>query len=529
MDTMTVQTVAPVTFSEGASKSTDQQTANGRQDAKSNNQGASSPAKSLKASAADILPIQATLRHLSNKTEAGSSKHSTSPVSGRPPPKRSSGRTEGTRSSSGPAVQKTLTDKVSDIRDKDRQEHASNIIKVITSKTKEDIQSGGFSLPVGDSADSFGLKLGLAVEFAFYLKFWGSEDKPSTQYGAKMMKIHGHLSTNLHLRRQVLMGVISPKQLSGLSDEEITRGLFKDNNNQASANGHHGEEDKHPSSSVVQDKTSGRIKICFKEKDDKKTPSTASRKNIGQGVTRLKEQPNNRKCNRFRGTKRDRDADSTDDERLDVKHEQVPTSKAKDHSRRIEELNKITAGYIQPDPKDVAVAYLDTSLHLPSDAPLGWPHLIDLTTLNGTDTTGLHVADMVVTVLYNHNPDTLARFMDMSHNFTFHVKEPLTSDDQDFLVIRTALAVTVGFVDEGEKWSVKHKYGLRATPMAMWTPLFLQDYQEGGLEEDAIIVDDVVQMMVAGEALAFEMLEAQVWKAKEGARIHVRNSAAWRS
>ena len=421
--------------------------------------------------------------------------------------------------------QKIVTSNVSDIKNQDRQRYTSNIVTLLTNKIKEDVKSGAFSLPIGSSADGLGLRLGLDVEFAIHL--WGPGKTASPQYEAKVQKILKDLSIDPQLRYRVLTGAVTPKQLCSFPNKvNAATSPEKHNSDRAQIIQGQDEIKNAQSSQHAQGIRSKIVKLRLKRSHQKDPPASVL-KSIEQDPTSI-ENSQVQEDKKSKVSKRNRDENSTNDnaDALEIRRG-VPTGRTRDHGRRIEELKKITANYIYPDPADVAVTYLDTNLHLPADAPLGWPHLIDLSALEESDTTGLCIADMVVTVLLNHSPATLARFMDMSHNFVFHVKERHTSDDQDLLIVRTEMAVTVGFVDEGEKWSVRHRYALRATPLAMWTPLFIEDYQGGS--SGSIVIDDVVQIMVAGEAMAFEMLEAQVWKPTDGASIHVRNSSAWRS
>lgn len=421
--------------------------------------------------------------------------------------------------------QKIVTSNVSDIKNQDRQRYTSNIVTLLTNKIKEDVKSGAFSLPIGSSADGLGLRLGLDLEFAIHL--WGPGKTASPQYEAKVQKILEDLSTDPQLRYRVLTGAVTPKQLCSFPDKVNTTVVpDKRNSNPAQIDQGQDEIKNAQSSQHAQEIRNKIVKLRLKRRHQDDPPASVL-KTIEQDPTSV-ENSQVREDKKSKVSKRNRDENSANDnaDALEIRRG-VPTGRTRDHGRRIEELKKITADYIYPDPADVAVTYLDTNLYLPADAPLGWPHLIDLSTLDESDTTGLCIADMVVTVLLNHSPATLARFMDMSHNFVFHVKERHTSDDQDLLIVRTEMAVTVGFVDEGEKWSVRHRYALRATPLAMWTPLFIEDYQ-GGFS-GSIVIDDVVRIMVAGEAMAFETLKAQAWKPSYGASIHVRNSSAWRS
>ena len=445
-------------------------------------------------------------------------------------PGRRSSRTEAQRLASVPKLQTAVTDRVSDIENKDRQEFASALIKMFTEKAREDTNAGDFRPFLGSrSAEGFGLSLGLFIEFEVYRKFWTSEAKGNEQYEAKIRMLLEHVPKNAFFRELLFVGKIPLKQLCLLSDEAITRDFLADRYGDPHGGDLASKIVDQPTQNTRR-KTSRHVDIQPKKKSHKKGPVEITHDDDDQDADFI-DHPNPKRT-KSKGKKRPRSATSPDlvD---DPDPSPSPLQTHKPHSKRIQSLNKITQAYIQPEPADVAVTYLDTSLLLPPDAPLGWPHLIDLTSLNRLDTTGLQVPDMIVTVLCNHSPDTLARFMDMSHGFTFHVKEPPLSESQDLVIVRTATTVTVGFVDEGKRWTARHRYGLRASVMARWTPLCIEEFTTGEENEEkegrVVVVDDVVSVMVGGEALAFQLLEGEVWVPGEGARVHVRSSAAWRT
>lgn len=93
------------------------------------------------------------------------------------------------------------------------------------------------------------------------------------------------------------------------------------------------------------------------------------------------------------------------------------------------------------------IEYLSTCSQLPADAPVGHPHLIDIESVDADYPSypqpGLCIADMVVTILYNYNPETLERFLDMSHDFKFHIHFKREGGLLDFVIIRKGNTVTV--------------------------------------------------------------------------------------
>ena len=95
------------------------------------------------------------------------------------------------------------------------------------------------------------------------------------------------------------------------------------------------------------------------------------------------------------------------------------------------------------------IKYLTACPDLSKDAPVGHPHLVDVSTVDmdfPRPEPGLGIADMVVTVLFNHSPETLQRFLDLSHNFKFWIRHRAERGSLDFCIIRDGLTVTVRIV-----------------------------------------------------------------------------------
>ena len=72
------------------------------------------------------------------------------------------------------ALQMNLVENIADIESDDRQKVATAIVKMFVDETKKAVKAGSFSLPGGQPVDHFGTKLGLAVEYAIYLNYWGT-------------------------------------------------------------------------------------------------------------------------------------------------------------------------------------------------------------------------------------------------------------------------------------------------------------------------------------------------------------------
>ena len=118
--------------------------------------------------------------------------------------------------------------KISDIESADRQKVATAIVKMFTDETKKAIKAGAFTLPEGQDVDDFGLVLGLAVEYAIYMNYWGMEPKASHQYSDRFRMVLANVKQNASLRDQLLTGQLSPNQFSKMSSEDMASKELKE-------------------------------------------------------------------------------------------------------------------------------------------------------------------------------------------------------------------------------------------------------------------------------------------------------------
>ena len=95
-------------------------------------------------------------------------------------------------------------------------------------ETKKAIKAGSFSLPEGQLVDDFGLRLGLAVEFAIYMNYWGMEAKPGQPYSDKFRMVLANVKQNSSLRDQLLTGQLSPNEFSKMSSEDMASKELKE-------------------------------------------------------------------------------------------------------------------------------------------------------------------------------------------------------------------------------------------------------------------------------------------------------------
>jgi len=118
-------------------------------------------------------------------------------------------------------LQTELVENISDLQSDDRKKVATALVKMFVDQTKQAEKQHAFSLPPGQKADSFGLRLGLAVEYAMYLNFWGHSGKPSDQYSDKFRAISHNVKANAELRDRLLNGSLSPNDLSKMSRDDM--------------------------------------------------------------------------------------------------------------------------------------------------------------------------------------------------------------------------------------------------------------------------------------------------------------------
>lgn len=98
-------------------------------------------------------------------------------------------------------------------------------------------------------------------------------------------------------------------------------------------------------------------------------------------------------------------------------------------------------------PKLDALEYLDNYAALPADRPVGYPHLINMDKYQEhIQRQGLRIADAVVTVLYNWEPEALTAFLDDDlEDFRFQVVD-FSDHPQNFYVQRKRRRVEAGYI-----------------------------------------------------------------------------------
>ena len=111
--------------------------------------------------------------------------------------------------------------KISELQSEDRRKAATAMVKMLTEETKKAEKAGSFNLPMGQTLEDFVLDLGLLVEYAIYLGYWGNANKPSEQYSSKFRGILFNVKANPGLRDRLLDGSLSAADLAKMSSDDM--------------------------------------------------------------------------------------------------------------------------------------------------------------------------------------------------------------------------------------------------------------------------------------------------------------------
>lgn len=118
-------------------------------------------------------------------------------------------------------LQTELVENISDLQSDQRRRAAEALVKLFVDQTQQAQKQDSFKLPQGQTPDAFGLRLGLAVEYAVYLNFWGQSGVPSSVYGDKFRMILHNVKANTALRDRLLSGSLSPNEFSKMSSFDM--------------------------------------------------------------------------------------------------------------------------------------------------------------------------------------------------------------------------------------------------------------------------------------------------------------------
>ena len=146
------------------------------------------------------------------------------------PRRKSSAMTVPVRSDSkGVNLQTELVENISELQNEARQRAATGLVKLFVDQTKQAQKQGAITVPPGQTLEAFGLRIGLAVEYAIYLNFWGHAGEPSPQYGEKLRMVLHNIKANPALRDRVLSGSLSPNDLSKMTSYDMASKELQEN------------------------------------------------------------------------------------------------------------------------------------------------------------------------------------------------------------------------------------------------------------------------------------------------------------
>ena len=131
--------------------------------------------------------------------------------------------------SKGVNLQTELVENISELQNEARQRAATALVKLFVDQTKQAQKQGAFTVPPGQTVEAFGLRIGLAVEYAIYLNFWGHGGEPSSQYAEKLRMVLHNVKANPALRGRVLSGSLSPNDLSKMTSNDMASKELQEN------------------------------------------------------------------------------------------------------------------------------------------------------------------------------------------------------------------------------------------------------------------------------------------------------------
>ena len=140
--------------------------------------------------------------------------------------------------------------------------------------------------------------------------------------------------------------------------------------------------------------------------------------------------------------------------------------------------------------EDIKLVYLSDYPELPTDAPIGHPHIVNLSALqDDVPTDDITIADVVASVLFKYRPSALTAFLDLdrSHvhflcrsggelDFCISRKGQTVKITSSTLDVSSGVAVLtsqVGWLNEREQggWDLVFKYVIDEEATGNWSPM----------------------------------------------------------
>ena len=114
-----------------------------------------------------------------------------------------------------------MVENISELRSESRRRIAEGFVKLCTSLMHAAQKEGSFTLPEGQTFDTFCLRLSLSLEYALCMNYWGTGDQPTENYQGQYRRLNANLKSNSSLRNSVLNSTLSPNELAKMSTSDM--------------------------------------------------------------------------------------------------------------------------------------------------------------------------------------------------------------------------------------------------------------------------------------------------------------------
>lgn len=125
------------------------------------------------------------------------------------------------RDSKEVSLQTELVENISELQSDHRRRAASALVRLFVEQIQQAQKQDAFKLPPGQSTDAYGLRLGLSVEYAIYLNFWGHTEEAKPEYKDKLRMMLHNVKANPTLRDRLLSQSLSPNEFSRMSSDDM--------------------------------------------------------------------------------------------------------------------------------------------------------------------------------------------------------------------------------------------------------------------------------------------------------------------
>lgn len=118
-------------------------------------------------------------------------------------------------------MQMELVQDVADLESEIRRRTASALVKCFVDQALQAQKQGTYKAPMGQSIQDVGRRLGLEVEYANFLNYWGYASDPNSQYRDRLMTMLHNVKANASLRDRLLKGSLAASEFSKMSSDDM--------------------------------------------------------------------------------------------------------------------------------------------------------------------------------------------------------------------------------------------------------------------------------------------------------------------